>query len=698
MDEQSVIECLEKGICFFPNLRKKLKVSKDVLLKRLGEMVANKQLYHERSTNCYYLLKHGKLDLKEAGYGFIMVEGETEDYYVPKGKTKGAYDQDDVSFFVTEDAFHKKCAEIVAVLKRNRTTMIGKYKEVTRKGKTKAYVVSTHPKFPVKAEVIGGKPAEVGMIVYGKLQYTASHVMISIEEVLGHKDDPGIEIAQIALEYGFVTEFNEDVIEEIAGISDVVLDEQKIGRTDYTDLLTITIDGDDSKDFDDAVWVRKNQDGTFDLGVFIADVSEYVKEGHPLDQAALARGTSVYLADRVLPMLPHKLSNGICSLNEGVERLVLACIMKLSKEGNLLDYEITEGFISSKHRMTYRNVNAILDGDGLLREKYADIVPMLETMVELSAIIRRRREKKGGIEFDIPEYSFSLNEDGSPLSIELRVRKQAEKMIEDFMLQANETVAYHMNIFHLPCVYRVHEKPDQEKLRDVFAVIGGMGITLKQTKNDIHPKQVQDALMKIADSPYQTILSQLLLRSMMKARYTPECLGHYGLAMQYYCHFTSPIRRYPDLMVHRLIKKTFLHPDRLEEDLKKYQAILGTIADENSISERKAIECERAVNDMLYAWYMESHIGQIYQGVITSMVSFGMFVTLENGVEGLVSLSSLPGYFTFDKEKMCYYSKERVYHLGQRVSVAVASANRLSRKVDFRLPDEREIYENSSIE
>lgn len=269
----------------------------------------------------------------------------------------------------------------------------------------------------------------------------------------------------------------------------------------------------------------------------------------------MARGTSVYLADRVLPMLPHKLSNGICSLNEGVERLVLACIMKLSKEGNLLDYEITEGFISSKHRMTYRNVNAILDGDGLLREKYADIVPMLETMVELSAIIRRRREKKGGIEFDIPEYSFSLNEDGSPLSIELRVREQAEKMIEDFMLQANETVAYHMNIFHLPCVYRVHEKPDQEKLRDVFAVIGGMGIALKQTKNDIHPKQVQDALIKIADSPYQTILSQLLLRSMMKARYAPECLGHYGLAMQYYCHFTSPIRRYPDLMVHRLIKK-----------------------------------------------------------------------------------------------------------------------------------------------
>ena len=530
------------------------------------------------------------------------------------------------------------------------------------------------------------------MVVSADIKYEGTAINGQVTEILGYKDDPGIEISQIALEYGFNSSFDDNTLLELENIPNEVLESQKENRADFTNKNIITIDGDDSKDFDDAVYVEKLDNGNYLLEVYIADVSEYVKENSSLDKEALQRGTSVYLADRVIPMLPRKLSNGICSLNEGVERLVLACLMEIDYKGNLVNYEICEGVIKSKHRMTYNNVNKILENDSELCNKYSDIVPMLNLMKELSDIIRNRRYKKGGLEFEIDEYKITLNPDGSPKDIILRERKTAEKLIEDFMLQANETVAYHMNIMNMPCVYRIHEKPDQEKLHNVFKLISSMGIHLKQTQNDIHPKIIQDALEKISYSPYQPILNNMLLRSMMKAKYDSKCLGHYGLSMNYYCHFTSPIRRYPDLMVHRLIKQLLIHPNNLEEQINYYESIIDDISSKNSLSERKAIECERTVDDMLYAWYMQNNIKKKYTGMITSMTSFGMFVTLENGIEGLIPYRDMDGYFIYDDKKMCVFNANRKYTLGDNVGIIVMHSSKETRKIEFMLEEDYEGY------
>ena len=558
IEKDIVLDCLNKGKNFFPVLRKYLHISKQELSAVLDELILEGLVFYRKGTNEYYAVKKGKVQIKDRGYGFISVENEDLDYYASKYVLEGIYDGDEVSFYAVDEGGNHLEAYIIEVIQRANTTIIGKYKEVVKKGKKKTFIESTNPKFPVKVNVIGNHNAKSGMIVYANVNYYGNYLEGCIKEILGSSDDPGIEISQIALQYGFETIFPQDVIDELNNISDYVLEDQKINRKDYTTKTIITIDGDDSKDFDDAISIEKLDDGSFELGVYIADVSEYVKENSPLDNEAYKRGTSVYLADRVIPMLPKKLSNGICSLNEGVERLVIACIMNISKEGNLTNYEITEGVIKSSHRMTYKNVNKLINNE--IIEEYNHLIPMINDMVELSNIIRKRRHKKGGIEFDVTEYKFSLNQDGSPKTIEARTRDKAEMLIEDFMLQANETIAYNMSIMNLPNIYRIHEKPDQDKLKEVFSIIQGMGISVKQTKNDIHPKQVQDALEKINESSYQQILSNMLLRSMMKARYSEECLGHYGLAMNYYCHFTSPIRRYPDLIVHRMIKNLlFLH-------------------------------------------------------------------------------------------------------------------------------------------
>ena len=497
IEKELVLKCLENGNNFFPNIRKRLKISKQELSVILDELISDGSVHYLNGRNEYYLIKKGKVQIKDAGYGFITVLDEEDDYYISKYELDGIYDGDEISFYYMDNGDNHKEAYIIDVVDRAHKHVIGKYKEVTRKGRTKAYIVSSDPKFPVSILVENPKNVKPGMIVYGEIDYSDIFLKAIIKDVLGHKDDPGIEISQIALEYGFETPFPNAVIEEINKIPDFVLEDEKKDRIDYTDKIIITIDGDDSKDFDDAVSVIKNDDGSFELGVYIADVSHYVKEDTPLDKEAYKRGTSVYLADRVIPMLPRKLSNGICSLNEGVERLVLACNMSISKEGNLINYEITEGIIKSKYRMTYNNVNKIINGDISTINQYSDLIPMINNMVELSSIIRKRRHKKGGIEFDVAEYKFSLNLDGSPNQIEVRTRDKAEMLIEDFMLEANETIAYNMCIMNLPNIYRIHEKPDQDKLKDVFSIIRSMGIDLKQTKNDIHPKQVQDALNKI---------------------------------------------------------------------------------------------------------------------------------------------------------------------------------------------------------
>ena len=684
-----IMSILNKGHIYLDQILKYSNISKKMCLECLEQLVNDNIVYHKPNSKAYGLIKTGVVDIKSAGYGFVMVENEEDDYYISPAELKGVYNGDTILFYPYDDKDKHLCAKTIKVVDRAHKTIIGKYKRKTKNGTSRCYILSNNPEFNIKAHTPNNPKIEDGMIVVGELRYHNDFTIhAKVVEVLGKPNDPGIEISQIALEYGFTHNFGEEIDAELDKISDVVTLEDKVGRRDFTDRLIFTIDGDDSKDFDDAVDIIKNADGSYRLGVYIADVSHYVREGMKLDEVAYNKGTSVYLADRVIPMLPFKLSNGICSLNPNVERLALACIMDISKEGNLTNYEITECVIKSKYRMTYSNVNKIIDGDFELEKEYFEIVPSIMHMVELSEKLRNIRSKKGALEFDVPEYKFDLNEDGSPKSIILRDRDKAEKLIEDFMLMANETVAYNMNIMNLPCVYRIHEKPEQEKLREAFSMLGKMNINVELPKKDIKPKQLQQALELIEESPNKPILSNVLLRSMMKAKYSHECLGHYGLAMHYYCHFTSPIRRYPDLLTHRIIKRVLVNPTNLEGDLTHFNQILPSASDLCSKQERKAVECERAVNDMLSAWYMSKHKEEYLKGTITSVTSFGMFITLENGIEGLVSLNNLIDYFYYDSYNMSYSNGKRTYKLGDTVTVVVLSADKKSRKIDFMFKED----------
>lgn len=692
--KEIILNSLNHGVNKFNHLQVALNINKKELQAILDSLVNEGKIIYDRYYNEYYILKLAKLNVKEAGYAFATVEGEEDDYYISPEDLLDAYNGDEAIIFPYEKGSRLVNARVYKIVKRANTTVIGVLGVKKTKKGMKYYIKSNSKSFSVNVNVREENlnAAKPGNVVYADVIYQGTAINGKIKEVLGYPDDPGIDISQIALEFGFKTPFSNEVLTQIEDIADEVNPKELEGRRDFRNDTVITIDGDDSKDFDDAIYLEILDNGNFRLDVHIADVANYVTEGSALDKEAFERGTSVYLADRVIPMLPRKLSNGICSLNENVDRLVLSCLMEIDLKGNLVNYEIVEGVIKSHHRMTYSNVNKILNGDKDLIEKYNDIYDMLINMQQLAHIIRERRYKKGGIEFEVDEYKVTLNSDGSPNEITLRVRDEAEKLIEDFMLQANETVAYHMNIMNLPCMYRVHEKPDQEKLHNVFSLISNMGVALKNTKNDIHPKQIQDALEKINESEFAPIINNMLLRSMMKAKYMEKCLGHYGLAMNYYCHFTSPIRRYPDLMVHRMIKNVLLHPNNIDDDITHFDTILPEIALKNSASERKAIECEREVYDMLYAWYMTKHIKEKYTGIITSLTSFGMFVTLDNGIEGLVAYKDMDGYFDYNESTMTVKSIDRCYKLGQKVDIIVMHASKSARKIDFMLEEDYEEY------
>ncbi len=683
--EDKILNIIQSGITHFDDILNISKISKKKLNEYLDILVDKGILYHKNKSKIYGYIKEGTIIIKDKGYGFITVENEEKDYYVKSEFINNIYDGDIVRFY-PYDGNYKLCnAYILNVVKRSHDFIIGKSKAKIKKNKTKNYIESINPKFPVKAIVKNIIPnLEENVIVYAKLNYVGTAIEANILEIIGHKDDPGIEISSIALEYGFQLEFPKEVYDEIHDIADHVKEEEIKGRIDFRNNLIFTIDGDDSKDFDDAIEVVKNSDGTYKLGVYIADVSHYVKENSPLDIEALNRGTSVYLADRVIPMLPHKLSNGICSLNEGVDRLVLACIMQISKDGKLLNYDICEGVISSKYRMTYNNVNKILNNDKETIDKYQELVEPLHNAINLSKILRNKRTKQGALEFEVKEYKFKLNEYKEPVQIVPIIRLEAEKMIEDFMLMANETIAYHMNIMNLTCMYRIHEKPDQDKLINTLDDLYKMGINTNHFgKKKITQNDLQKVILNIDEKEHSEIYHQYLLRSMMKARYSEVCLGHYGLALRYYCHFTSPIRRYPDLIVHRMIKETLLHPDNIEDKLKHFESILPEFAIKNSISERKSIDCERSVNDMLYAWYMQKHINEQFDGIITSVTSFGMFITLDNGVEGLVHVEKLSGYYEYDEDNHSFSNGKIEYKLGDEVKIVVINANKKTQKLDF---------------
>ena len=653
------------------------------------------------------------------GFGFVTVEGMEQDVFIPEDRTGAALHGDRVQIVVeSQDRGGGRRAEgsVLKVLEHANKEVVGYY----QKSKGFGFVIPDNQK--ISKDIFIPQGCDMGAVTghkvvarikeFGDANHKPEGV---VTEILGHVNDPGTDILSIVRAYGLPEEFPPEVMDEVEGCPDEVAvpgmtrDEETwdgpygigdltspadwtgdlAGRLDLRGLRTVTIDGEDAKDLDDAVTICRRGDGTWLLGVHIADVSHYVKEGRPLDKEALKRGTSVYLVDRVIPMLPHKLSNGICSLNAGTDRLALSCIMELDVQGNVLDHKIAETVIHVDRRMTYTAVNAIVtDGDEAVMAEYEGFVPMFMLMKEVSDILREKRKKRGAIDFDFPESKIILDAQGKPLEIKPYERNAATKIIEDFMLAANETVAEDYFWQSLPFLYRTHDNPDPEKMKQLGTFIHNFGYFIRLQQGEIHPKELQKLLDKIEGTPEEVLLSRLTLRSMKQAKYTTLCSGHFGLAARYYTHFTSPIRRYPDLQIHRIIKES-LKGGLGDKRAGHYEAILPGVAMQTSALERRAEEAERETDKLKKCEYMSRFIGQEFDGVLSGVTNWGLYVELPNTVEGLVRISELrDDYYIFDEQhyELVGEMTRKTFKLGQPIRVQVASTDRLLRTVDFILP------------
>ena len=621
------------------------------------------------------------------GFGFVEVEGYGEDFYIPEDKTNGAFHMDRVQIaFLSGRRGQRREAEVVRILERGTKQLVGTYEQSRNFG----FVIPDNskigtdifvPKERSKGAVTGHKVV-VELTSYGDERHKPEG---RVAELIGHINDPGVDIMSIVRGFELPTEFGEKVMNQANRTPDTVSEADRAGRMDLREIRMVTIDGEDAKDLDDAVSLSFDGE-KYHLGVHIADVTNYVQENSALDREALKRGTSVYLVDRVIPMLPHKLSNGICSLNEGVDRLALSCLMKINENGEVKDYRIVESVIRVDRRMTYTSVKKILEEkDAEERLKYEAFVPMFEQMGALSAILRAKRRKRGSIDFDFPETKIILDKEGRPVDIKPYERNTATKIIEDFMLLANETVAEHFYWMDMPFVYRTHDNPDPEKINQLGIFIGNFGYGMKTAGEEVHPKEIQKLLGKVEGTPEEALISRLALRSMKQAKYSVECTGHFGLACGYYCHFTSPIRRYPDLQIHRIIKEHLRN--RLKENrIQHYESILPQVADRSSKMERRAEEAERETDKLKKVEYMESRIGERYEGVVSGITGWGIYVELPNTVEGLIHVSALKGdYFYYDEANYEMVGKNtgRKYKLGQKISIVVERTDRFARTVDF---------------
>ncbi len=626
------------------------------------------------------------------GFGFVEVDGMQEDFFIPEGCSLNACHKDTVEILVTlksHNREHRSEARVIRIVERSTDIIVGTYSA----SKNFGFVVVDNAKFANDIFIakenskgaVSGHKVIVEITDYGDDKHKPEG---KITEIIGHVNDPGVDILSLAYAFGINTEFPEKVLNQAEGLNRPIIEADFDGRTDLRDTVMVTIDGEDAKDLDDAVSLSMEGD-LYVLGVHIADVSNYVQENSALDREALKRGTSVYLADRVIPMLPHALSNGICSLNQGEDRLAMSCIMKIDDKGRTVDYKICESAVNINHRMSYTEVKKIIeDKDAEMIEKYSDVADMLNRMQELSLILRAMRHKRGAIDFDFPETKLVLNEKGVPIDIKPYERNEATKLIESFMLAANETVAEHYYWLKLPFVYRIHEEPEDEKLAKLKTFIRNFGYTLKASTDEVHPKEVQKLLTQIEGTKEEALISRLTLRSMQQAKYSTECAGHFGLATDYYTHFTSPIRRYPDLQIHRIIKDDLR--GRLGENrIKHYNEILDAVANSTSKCERRADETERETVKLKKAQYMEAHINEIYEGVISGVTNWGLYVELENTVEGLVHVSSLNGYYRFDEAKYELIGEDtgKVFKLGEKVSIMVKGVDMTTRAVDFILAD-----------
>ena len=626
----------------------------------------------------------GTFESTSRGFGFVVIPDREDDIFVKANDTMNAFYHDKVKVVITTEKNGGKRAEgkIVAILEHEVKEVVGTF----QKNRTYGFVIPDNAKIScdifIPQEFMNGA-VEGSKVVASISDYgsQSKNPQGKVTEVLGHIDDPGVDIMSIIKAYDLPVEFPESVKKAINDIPDIVSEKDKAGRVDLRNVQMVTIDGEDAKDLDDAVSISK-EGPVYHLGVHIADVSHYVTEGSALDKEALKRGTSVYLVDRVIPMIPHKLSNGICSLNQGEDRLALSCLMDIDEKGNIVGHRICETVINVDRRMSYTSVKKILvDNDTNEIMKYKELVPMFHMMEEAAELLRKKRFARGSVDFDFPESKIILDENGHPTDIKPYDRNVATKIIEDFMLAANETVAEDYFWQDMPFLYRTHENPDPEKMRKLATFINNFGYTLRLT-DDLRPKEIQKLLSEIEGSDAENLISRLTLRSMKKAKYTTECVGHFGLAAKYYCHFTSPIRRYPDLQIHRIIKEN-LHGGLSPKRADHYDAILPDVAVQTSAMERRAADAERDTDKLKMAEYMEQFVGETFD--VSGVTAWGVYVELPNTIEGMVSINNMKGFYTFDEEhyEMVGELGNRSYKLGQKVKVVVIGTDKILRTIDF---------------
>lgn len=662
------------------------------ILEEVLEQLKEEYIIHETKKHRYGLLETfglyiGTIDIKEKGFGFIACDKFENEFFVPKNDVNHALNKDTVIFRITNNHTGEKDeACVVKIIKRNMIHVVGtitsyyfKKEFVPIDSKMNIYFEITDYGLSVENDVVKVK-------IDNYIDDT--HVKCHVIEILGNKNDVGIDIKAIASKYDFYQEFDKETIECLQDVVEEYYENgyiKELERRPKINKKIITIDGDDAKDLDDAISLEVLDNGNYLLGVYIADVSYFVKEDSSLDKEALYRGTSVYLVDRVIPMLPKKLSNDLCSLNPKTPKLVMACIMEINQFGEVVDYEIKEAVIESQYRMTYNNVNKILSADIELQEKYSDIVDDINNMNELSHILNDMRCRRGSLNFDIPEAKVIVDEEGNVIDVVLRERLEAEKLIEEFMLIANETVANCINQLELPFIYRVHDVPKHDKLKRFNRILNNTSYKLNIKKNQkITPKVLQRLLDEVNEKDYA--LSTMLLRLMAKAKYDVYNIGHYGLASECYTHFTSPIRRYPDLLVHRLLKKYLVRGEVSVEDQSEMFSMISIRAEQSSKRERDAIECEYEVNDMKKAEYMQNHIGEEFEGTISSVTNFGLFVTLPNTIEGLVRVGSIKDdYYEYHDNLMALIGRnnKKMYRLGDKIKIKVLAASKEKKEIDF---------------
>ena len=625
------------------------------------------------------------------GFGFVEIEGQDEDVFIPEDYTGTAMHQDKVRIIILDGQKEGKRQEgvVVKVLERGMPEIVGTY----QLNRDFGFVISDNPKFskdifiPRKeaAGVKNGDKVIATITDYGSKNKNPEG---KIKENLGNIRTPGTDILAIVKSFGIPSEFPEKVQKQAQRVPDHVLDADRDGRLDLRHLQTVTIDGEDAKDLDDAISLSK-EGGIYHLGVHIADVSNYVQYNSALDREALKRGTSVYLADRVVPMLPERLSNGICSLNQGQDRLALSCLMDINEKGKVVSHQIAETVINVDERMCYTDVKNILeDADEDAKKRYEALIPMFFMMKELSEIIRSSRHHRGSIDFDFPESKIILNAAGKAIDVKPYEANVATKIIEDFMLMANETVAQEYCTEEIPFVYRTHDNPDPEKVESLLTLLHNQGVKIQKAKEEITPKEIQQIVESIEGLPNEAMISRLVLRSMKQAKYTTECSGHFGLAAKYYCHFTSPIRRYPDLQIHRIIKDNLRGRLMREGRTEHYKDILDEVARQSSVCERRADEAERESDKLKKAEYMSYHLGEEFEGIISGVTGWGLYVELPNTVEGLVHVNTLrDDYYVFDQESYELRGEmtKKVYKLGDKVCVRVADADKMLKTVDFEL-------------